>query len=279
MSRPGWTWDASLYRGSAAYYASGRLAYPVELASELQARLGLDGTGRLLDVGCGPGSVTISLAPLFAEVVGVDADADMVAEAKRRARDAGVPNARWFHLRAEDLPAGLGTFHIAGFAQSFHWMDRARVAVAVRGMLEPTGAWVHIGATTHEGAEEADVLPHPQPPRGAMRALVVRYLGSQRRAGCSVLPTGEPPSGEDAVIRAAGFTEPQRLEIGGGVVHERTEDEIVASVFSLSSAAPHLFGGRVAEFEAELRRLLRGSSPQGSFCEVAQPIAVTIWRT
>lgn len=62
----GWTWDPSLYAGSAAYYARGRVPYPPELATLLAAELGLDGSGRLLDVGCGPGSLTLLLAPLFA---------------------------------------------------------------------------------------------------------------------------------------------------------------------------------------------------------------------
>ena len=40
--------------------------------------LTLDGRGRLLDVGCGPGTLALSLATLFGEVVGVDADGGRV---------------------------------------------------------------------------------------------------------------------------------------------------------------------------------------------------------
>jgi hypothetical protein len=57
----------------------------------------------------------------------------------------------------------------------------------------------------------------------------------------------------------------------------RTEDEIVASVFSLSSAAPHLFADRLDEFEEELRRLLRQASPGGTFAEKARYIELVIW--
>src|SRR3712207_5043611 len=42
-----WSWDPSLYSGSAAYYATGRAAYPPDLADALAAEVGLDGTGRL----------------------------------------------------------------------------------------------------------------------------------------------------------------------------------------------------------------------------------------
>lgn len=56
-------WDETLYSDSAAYYPHGRMAYPPELPSALREELSLDGRGRLLDVGCGPGSLTLLLAP------------------------------------------------------------------------------------------------------------------------------------------------------------------------------------------------------------------------
>lgn len=270
-------WDETLYAGSAAYYARGRLPYPPELADALRDELGLDGTGRLLDVGCGPGSLTLLLAPLFEEAVGVDPDPGMIAEAAREASRLSVTNATWVRLRAEDLPAGLGTFRVTTFAQSFHWMDRERVAATVHEMLEPGGAAIHVQATTHQGVGGSEGLPASQPPRAAILELVRSYLGAERRAGRRTLP-GQPPSGEHDIYRGAGFAGPHRLEVGGGRVHERTEDDVVASVFSLSSAAPHLFGDRLAEFEAELRDLLRATSPDGRFAERQREIALDVWR-
>src|SRR5690242_1766877 len=61
-----WAWDETLYAGAARYYPAGRMPYPGALALAIQAELGLDGTGKLLDVGCGPGSLTLLLAPLAA---------------------------------------------------------------------------------------------------------------------------------------------------------------------------------------------------------------------
>jgi SAM-dependent methyltransferase len=84
----GWKWDPTLFLGAAAYYQRGRLPYAPGLAELLAGELGLDGRGRLIDVGCGPGTLAVGLARLFGDVVGVDPDGDMIAEAGRRA--AGV---------------------------------------------------------------------------------------------------------------------------------------------------------------------------------------------
>lgn len=270
------TCDESLYAGSAAYYASGRMPYPQELAAALRDEVGLDGTGRLLDVGCGPGSLTLLLAPLFDEAVGVDADAAMLAEARARAARHGVENAEWAQLRAEDLPAGLGTFQVTTFAQSFHWMDRPRVASIVREMLAPGGVWVHVNATTHRGIEDGTDLPEPAPPHGQIEELVKAYLGPVRRAGRGTLPNGTPGNEEEIMVEA-GFGGPTRLVVDGGRVLDRTEDEVVASVYSRSSSAPHLFGERLAEFEAQLRGLLRRTAPDGRFSERSREIELVIW--
>jgi SAM-dependent methyltransferase len=272
-----WEWDESLYAGSAAFYVAGRRPYPAEVRSALQSRLGLDGSGRLLDVGCGPGSLTLLLAPLFERAVGVDADQDMIACAGREAARVGIGNISWRQMRAEALPGPLGTFRVVTFAQSFHWIDKPLVARLVRQMLGSGGACVLVHATTHQGTEGDDALPSPRPPRADIAALVARYLGPVRRAGQGALPAG-PPAGEDDAMREAGFQGPARTKVGGGTVWDRSEDEVVASVFSLSSAAPHLFGERLRSFEDELRAMLRAASPSGRFCERAREVALDVWR-
>lgn len=272
---PQWAWDPSLYAGSAPYYAVGRVPYPPQLAALLVEALGLDGTGTLLDVGCGPGSLTLLLAPHVAQAIGVDADADMLAEASRLAQHQQL-RVVWRHLRAEELPADLPRPTLVTFAQSFHWMDRPRVSAAVRRMLVAGGALVHVGATTHRGVDGDTALRYPRPPAAAVDQLVQRFLGPQRRAGQGVL-VGGTPGDEDLVHRAAGFHGPERLEVPGRVV-DRTVEQVVASVYSLSSAAPHLFGDRIAAFDAELRQLLVEASEEGWFSEQMRPISLRIYR-
>lgn len=277
MSATDWEWDETLYAGSAAHYTAGRMPYPPGIAEAIRAELRLDGRGRLLDVGCGPGSLTLLLAPLFEAAVGVDADAAMLAEASRRASQHHLTNVGWRHLRAEALPADLGRFRVATFAQSFHWMDRLVVAHRVRDMLHPDGAWVHIQATTHRGVPGDDPLPYPRPPWDRVDALVAAYLGPVRRAGRSLLPGGTR-GGEEEIMRRAGFTGPNRITVGAGEAAERSLDEVVSAVFSLSSSTPRLFAERLPRFEADLRRLLEQTSPDGRFSERTHETVAVIWR-
>ncbi|MFL6137460.1 MAG: class I SAM-dependent methyltransferase [Frankiaceae bacterium] len=270
-------WDDSLYAGCAEHYRIGRLPYPQRLADALGERLSLDGRGTLLDLGCGPGSLTLLLAPLFAHVLAVDADAQMLAVGADEARRRGVANVEWVRSAAEDLPEDLPRVDVVTLAQSFHWMDRRVVARKVRGWLAPDGCCVHVGATTREGASDTAGLPHPLPPRDRINDLVRTYLGPRRRAGQQAV-TGSLPNDEEQAFRGARLTGPEIIPAPGGDAFIRTEDEVIASVLSLSSAAPHLFGDRLPSFVGDLRDLLRAASPAGTFAERLQDMRLLLWR-
>ncbi len=280
-----WSWDESLFAGAAGYYLQGRLPYAPDLAGVFARSLALDGRGRLLDVGCGPGTVTLRLAPLFEAAVGLDPDPEMLACAARAASSAGASaeagNVTWVHRRAETLPAGLGSFRAVTFAASFHWMDRPRVASAVAAMLDPGGAAVQVDAPHYRIGELAaehrrGTLPFPPPPDDAIDRLRRRYLGRDRRAGQGIRNTS--PSGEDQVFRQAGFLPAQTVTVPDQRAIERTVDDLVARVFSLSSTAPHLFGDRRADFEADLREILAQASPGGRFSVRLPNNILRIWR-
>jgi SAM-dependent methyltransferase len=272
-----WSWDESLFAGAARYYERGRLPYAPGLAAAFARALGLDGHGRLLDVGCGPGTVTLLLAPRFEAVTGLDPDPGMLAAAARSAAGRGISNATWVQLRAEELPAGLGRFRVVTFAASFHWMDRPRVAAAVATMLDPGGAAVQVDAPGYRPEEaQPGSLPFPAPPDQALDELRRRYLGPDRRAGRGIRNTS--PSGEDAVFRRAGFRPAQIVTVPDGRVAERTADDLVAHVFSTSSTAPHLFGGRQGDYEREVRAILARASPAGRFSVRLPDNILRIWR-
>jgi SAM-dependent methyltransferase len=271
----GWQWDPTLFKGSAAYYDRGRLPYAPGFAETLATSLALDGRGRLLDVGCGPGTVTLRLARYVAEAVGIDPDEDMLAEARRRADRLGVGNVRWLQARAEDLPAGLDPIRVAVFAQSFHWTERDAVAAVVFDLLSPGGAFVHMSDLKGPLANPLP-LPHPAPPAAEITELVSQYLGAEHRAGQGVLRHGTPDR-EDLVLARARFTDMKRLVVPGKNVVDRTPDDIVASVFSRSNTAPHLFGSTLHEFERDLCALLHRASPEDVFSEQIRDTEILIW--
>jgi len=278
----GWIWDPTLFAGSAAFYARGRLPYPAELPQAMATALQLSGAQRLLDVGCGPGTVALAVAHLFRDVVGIDADDGMVAEATRLASERSIRNARWRCMRAEALPAGLGRFHVATFAQSFHWMERDQVAANVHRMLEPGGVLVHVDCAAGvrppaELAPDSSARPdEPEPPREAIDELIRRFLGPQRRAGQGVLRYGTP-SGESEVVMGAGFGPPLSVFVGGGEWHRRSMDDLVAEVFASSGSAPHLFDDRIDDFERELRVVLANHSTTGYYAQQAPFMQLRIW--
>ena len=269
MTDQDWEWDPTLFEGAARHYTEGRLPYPDGLEDAIAGALRLDGTGTLLDVGCGPGVLALRLAPRFGHVVGLDPDPGMLAEAERLATEQGTPNATWLLARAEDLAAhvGDGTLRAATFAQSFHWMDRDLVAALVHDALEPGGAFVHVGPG------HPTERPPTEVPDDAIGELIARYLGPHRRAGQGIRLTS--PGDEDDVLARLPYDGPQRIVVTGRPL-ERTTDQVVHHVLSMSNAAPHLFGDRLDGFVADLRALLGGGDR--TFVADQGDTLVRIWR-
>jgi len=259
-----WVWDKTVFEGTASHYRQGRRPYAPTLADALAKHLHLDGRGHLLDVGCGPGTVALFFAHLFEDVVGLDPDSGMLAEARRAAAEERISNASWVQMRAEDLPGSLRTFRVISFGQSFHWMDRPRVASAVRKMLDANGAVVQVDLWhTSPPNQVFPGGPYPPIPEEGIDDLRRRWLGPDRRAGQGFRNTS--PDGEDAVFQAAGFAPEELVVVPDDRVLERSVEDVVAWVHSTSSTAPHLFGDRLDDFREDLRGLLLDASPEGRF--------------
>jgi SAM-dependent methyltransferase len=256
-------YDPTIYQGSAGHYRYGRPPYSPELEAVLAQEVGLDGSGRLLDAGCGPGILTVRLAPLFEEAVGLDPDADMLAEGRRAAQKTGLTNIRWAQALAEDLPgAAPGPYRLVTFGQSFHWTDEQPVAENVYDLLEPGGALALIVHTV--AGRPRPPSPGPPPiPHDEIKALVEHYLGSTRRAGQGTVAE-RTHRFEDILVRTR-FGAPQSLFVPGIPDLVRDSESVLSGYFSMSSSAPHLFGDHLESFARDVRALLASRSPEGIF--------------
>lgn len=121
--------EAELARRSAAHDAAFLLQY---------LKQGM----RLLDVGCGPGSITVDLAELFprGEVVGIDKQLPLVEQARLRAAARGVSNTRFEVADAYRLPFPDASFD-AIFANGLlmHLREPLRALIEFRRVLRPGG--------------------------------------------------------------------------------------------------------------------------------------------
>jgi ubiquinone/menaquinone biosynthesis C-methylase UbiE len=101
---------------------------------------------RLLDVGCGPATDTIPLARLVGpagQVVGVDYDPAMIAEANRRAELAGVSS--WVKHKQGDvssLPFESGEFDASRSERLFQHLPNPAQALAEMARVVKSGGWV-----------------------------------------------------------------------------------------------------------------------------------------
>lgn len=127
-------WDAELYAANTAHHR--------QHDAELLRGLTLPPRARVLDVGCGVGDFTARLAELCGgEVLGVDADPDMVATATRR---QGTDRLRFAVARAQELdrlvPAGSVDAVLS--VAALHWVPAAEhptVLAQLRKVLRPSG--------------------------------------------------------------------------------------------------------------------------------------------
>jgi ubiquinone/menaquinone biosynthesis C-methylase UbiE len=113
------------YAGAGWYYAEYRQRTSTEFIALLAERLGWTRADRVLDLGAGPGQLSLLVAPFVAEVVAVDPEPDMIAEGERRARALGAGNVTFVNAGSDDLRAlhsSLGHFRTTLMGQSFHWM-------------------------------------------------------------------------------------------------------------------------------------------------------------
>ncbi|MGD1856642.1 MAG: class I SAM-dependent methyltransferase [Leptolyngbyaceae cyanobacterium] len=117
------TWYSSV----AAAYNQVRPRYPASLVAQVIDTAALSSESAILEVGCGPGTATVSFAPLGCSVVCVEPNPDFAHLAKLNCRT--YPNVRIDNVSFEEWPLAENSFDAVLAATSFHWIP-AEVAYA-----------------------------------------------------------------------------------------------------------------------------------------------------
>lgn len=247
--------DGSLFEGTAWHYARYRPNYPAVVINDLVQNVGLDGTGRLLDIGCGTGQLTLPLAGHVAQAVGVDPEADMLTEATRQADERGITNVLWRQGSSSDIPTDLGRFRVVTMGRSFHWMDREQVLANLDAMVDDTGSLII--------ANDSNLLLPSNPWQRAIQDIQRRFLPTHYQA----VP---PPSADDGrtheqILAASPFSQVSRE------VYEFrrswTIERIIGYLYSTSLPLRQLLGDSQSAFEDALRTTLLAINPSGHFIE------------
>ncbi|MGI8663046.1 MAG: class I SAM-dependent methyltransferase [Acidimicrobiales bacterium] len=128
-------WDGALYAANTAHHR--------RYDAEFIATLPLRPTDRVLDIGCGSGDFTATIAALVpdGEVVGLEPQPSLVAEAMARA----ATNQSFITAPAQQLTTLVArrSFDIAYSRAVLHWIpatDHAGIYAAAAGVLRPGGA-------------------------------------------------------------------------------------------------------------------------------------------
>ena len=250
-----------LFTGTAWYYARYRPGYPEAFLADLVARFHLDGTGRLLDMGCGTGQLTIPLARHVAAAIGMDPEPEMLTEAARRAQAAHVTNVTWAQGNSADLPGEFGRFRLVTMGRSFHWMNRERVLTALDGMVEDGGG-IAI-------ANDSCLVRPTTTWQQAIEDIQHRFLPPDWQA--SSPNVADAPESHAEILARSPFRHVHRQ------VYEFTRawtiEQIVGYLYSTSLPLRRLLGDSRAAFEQEITDDLLAIDPSGQFTE---PVALEV---
>jgi ubiquinone/menaquinone biosynthesis C-methylase UbiE len=127
-----------LFDDIAPAYDASRLGYPDEIIDFVIGSAGLDSGSDVLEVGCGTGQLTQSLAGRGYQLAAIDIGPAMIAAARRRLAGAAVA----FQVSSfEELAAPDGSFDLIIAGAAYHWVDpEVRFSKPAR-LLRP-GGWL-----------------------------------------------------------------------------------------------------------------------------------------
>ncbi len=264
------TYDPTLFKGTAWYYARYRPEYPNALFALLSEAFNLNGQGRLLDLGCGTGHLAIPLSNRFEEVVALDPEPEMLSEAQKEAEAIGASNITWLEQQAEQFSSTQSLFRLATIGDAFCWMDKEVVLQRCYDLLLDDGGLAIIYTNR-------SFWTSPELWKQKTIEVVKKWLGEQRRAGMSNRSSySSSQTSTKDLLTQSPFTRMAKHKLE--FEHNWTIETIIGYLYSTSFCSPSLLGDRVPEFEEDLKATLLEVEPSGKFQDKV-PLTVHIaWK-
>lgn len=229
-------------------YDSFRPDYPAALFEFLQARLALGRSSRVTDVACGTGRSTVPWCAITHSLTGIEAAANMLFHARRRAAEAGC-EVTWVQARAEESGLFSQSQDLVTVAQAFHWLGPQVLDEFAR-ILKPGGAV----------AIYWNVPAHPDAPYFQdVTALIQAYNPAYDRGHHDFKDTEARLRAHPAFPTVETYAFPHTVRY--------TIDHYLGYLASRSFAGGVIQGEAWDRFSAELRRCLSSHFPDGRVTE------------
>jgi ubiquinone/menaquinone biosynthesis C-methylase UbiE len=140
----------------AAHFASAAKIADVRLTQRFVDAVAPEPEWRILDVACGPGLVTVALAPHVREVVALDLTPEMLNNVRQRCAAAGIANVQIQQGSAANLPFEANIFDAVVTRLSLHHLDNPALPISeMARVLRPGGRLVVADVISSEDPEES----------------------------------------------------------------------------------------------------------------------------
>ena len=247
------------------HYINGRPPYSERLVEKLARETRIGVRSRVLDLGCGPGSLTLLLARHSSSVIGIDTDPAMI-EAARSAADAARVSIDWRVGSSFDLDTSLAPFDLVTIARAFHWMDREATLQALDKLIAPGGAIALVNTEVYDLGRFRWHTAFEEARRGHGR-----FDDFYHWRKSNAFETHQ------SVLLRSPFSDVERISVFD--VRTPDIDEIVARALSFSANSPSALGdaGRAA-YEAEIRERMLALCLDGLFPEIVESVAIIARR-
>ena len=187
--------DGQQFGLAAADYATFRAGFPDSFFERMASfDVGLPGQ-RVLDLGCGTGTLARGFAARGCRVIGIDPDADMLYQARRLAWEQNL-DIEFCQAGAEHTGVDDHSVDVVTAGQCWHWFDRPRAAAEAQRVLVNGGAliiahfdWLPLPGNMVAATEALIEQFNPQWTMGGGRGIYPWWMPDLSVAGFSRLET------------------------------------------------------------------------------------------